>query len=122
MSNDLRVSSRQQIKPTRRTLSVGVGDGRENGLRESTRALRARKVKRSVLRNASSEDVAAFERVWEDVKHSMVTPSWRTELIERAKRMLDDGTLETDEALDVCVDGILGRRTDSDDPELRTDD
>ena len=101
-------------------LSAGVGDGRSNDLREAGRASRAGKVRHSVMQKASPEDAALFGRIWSLIQHEryLTETQTRQARIQRARRLMERGELETDKNLDLAVDGLLGLRTSCEDPSL----
>ena len=106
-------------KVAKRGLSAGVGDGRENGLRKTDRGLRARKVRRSVMRNASSEELDTFRRIWKLVRKTLEGPVSRKNRIERVRRMAERGELDQESNLDLSVEGLLGEKKKSEDPALQ---
>ncbi len=110
---------RQKKKSKRKGLSAGVGDGRVNGLRETTRSLRARKVRRSVMKNASSEEIAAFKRIWKLVKNSLNDFQTRASRVERIRHLVNTGGLEEESGYEECIDGLLGQKNRCEDPDLK---
>ena len=110
---------RQKKKTKRRGLSAGVGDGRVNGLRETARGLRAKKVRRRVLKNASSEEIAAFKRIWKLVKNTLNDFQVRRSRVEKIRHLVDTGGLEKESCFEACVDGLLGQKTRCEDPDLK---
>lgn len=106
-------------KPTRKGLSAGVGDGRVNGLRETTRGLRAGKVRRSVMKNASSEEIAAFKRIWKLVKNTLNDFQTRKSRVEKIRHLVDTGDIEQESSFEGCVDGLLGQKVKCEDPDLK---
>lgn len=106
MRKDLTIRT-EQGRRAKRGLSVGYRDGRRNELREGSRTLESRRVRRGILRNASAEDWAACDRVWDEVRRRLRDGGIRADRIAAARDALESGALDTPEALDACADALL---------------
>ena len=120
MAKHMSVSRTAPRTKSRTGLSVGDGDGRENELRETRRALGAKIMKIGMNSRATTEDLAVVRRLWRRVTREAtgLIRATRRARVERARALTRAGRLESSPFLDEGVDGLLGQRAGSEDPNL----